>query len=238
MCGVCELKRLGVEGRGGRGLRAIQCVANLRARIERSRECYGDGLLEEMRTHRCSPRRDAHRVQYPVGIPFPQPGQLLLKMNRGRQVFLEMFHHLGRVEVRGKIARRIVTRMGIGHVPREYAFEARLCHRAQSHRLSKETHLRVKTEVDQMGQSIFLTDGVNLRLSIRHQVACANHQVRVHAVPSVIDRAPFTAAGASAGVRHRRTRHIHHLGRHHIRQRKDDFALRVACVVLHHIART
>ena len=67
--------------------------------------------------------------------------------------------------------------------------------------------------------------------------ASAMRKRRVHAVPTVVHRAAFASAGAAAGIRHRRTRDVHH-GRHgHLRQGEDRFALRVADVVIHHVAR-
>ena len=88
-----------------------------------------------------------------------------------------------------------------------------------------------------MRQSVLLADGVHFGLCVGHQVVVTNDQRRVHAVPSEVPPATFAAAGAATGVRHRWTGRVHEFGHRHLRQRKDCFSLRIANVVVDHVAR-
>ena len=159
-------------------------------------------------------------------------------MNSGSQVFLEVGHNLIGIQVGREIPGWIIPWMGVGHVARQHAIQTRRFHGSQSHRLTQQANLRVESNVNQVRQPLLLADGVDFSLRVRHQVALANRQRRMHAVPSVITRASLPAASAAAGIRNRRTGHIHHLRHRHRRQGKDSFTLGEPRIVFHHITRT
>ena len=236
--GLRNLERSGVFWGSGRGCRTIQCVADLRPRLQRGRKRHGDGTLEDMRPHAGSPGGDAHRIHHPVLLPSPEPRQLLLERDGGRQVLLEVRHHLLGVEVRREATGRVVARMGIGHVAGQHALEARRLHGAQTHGFAQQAHLGVEADVDQMGQAVFLAEGVDLGLRVGHPIVRADHQVRMHAVPTIMDAAPLGPAGAAPGIGHRRAVHRHHRGHRHLRQLEHRLPLRSPDIIVHHIART
>src|SRR6266853_986483 len=101
-----------------------------------------------MWTHRRAPVRDSHGIDDPLRIPFAEFSQFILKTDGWGEMFLEMLDDLFGVEIRGEIARGVISWMRIGHVPRQHATQSRRFHRFESHRLSQQTDLRMKTEIN------------------------------------------------------------------------------------------
>ena len=127
--------------------------------------------------------------------------------------------------------------MGIGHVASEDAPQASALHRLEPHRFSEEADLRVKPEVYQVREPAFLADGIHLGSGVGHPVVWTDDQVWMHSIPAVVSRTSLPPAGASAGVRDRRTADRNAVRHLDPGKRKNPLPLGMTSVLVNHVAR-